>query len=99
MLELQSPAEALAAAEAGAELAEALEHRLPLWRLQAASARAHHALDRPEEAATAFQRAAETVLGLAETIDDPRHKRAFLGSPAVAAILAAAGAEPRSGNQ
>ncbi len=96
LLELQAPAEALEAAEAGAQLADELEHRLSLWRLQAASARALDALGRPKDAATAFQRAAETLLGLVETIDDPRHKRAFIDNPTVAAVLKAAGAGTRS---
>ena len=83
-------------AEAGAELAAALEllrtHPVPIvaWKTYAALGRLHVRTGRNREAREAFAQAAEIVGQIAASVDDQKLLATFLNSPPVKEVLACA---------
>jgi class 3 adenylate cyclase/tetratricopeptide (TPR) repeat protein len=84
---LDRPAEALAVVDEALAATQEKGYRPLLWQLYAVRAGALAALDRPDQAAHERQAAAELVRTLAETIDNPSHRSAFLAAPEVVALM------------
>jgi class 3 adenylate cyclase len=84
---LGQAAEAAAAAGAALTIATELRAMPMVWRLQVANGRALLQLEKMDGAAAAFRSAAETIQGVASSINDPALKPGFLTSPEVASIL------------
>ncbi len=87
LLALGRAAEAAAAAAAALRIATELRARPMVWRLRVANGRALLQLEKTDAAAAAFRSAAETIQGVADSINDPALKEGFLTSPEVASNL------------
>jgi class 3 adenylate cyclase len=97
LLQAGQPMDALVVADRALALAQRIDYRSLVWRVQARRAEALDALGEQVAAALARQAAAGVITELADSVSDLNQRRHFLADAEVAAVPRAGAATPRRG--